>query len=977
MYRLWNPKGCSVLQSTATVLFLLLPIAALGQVDDFSITSWDTRNGLPEIKVQALAAQSKNGIWVATEGGLCLFEGTNCKSLPPEGARSFPQNSFIALLVAHDQSLWAGTEGGGLLHISHGRVQSFARKEGLSDGYVRAIYEDSVGRLWVGTDYGLFKKNGPTFQHVPLSEGDAPQFVNGIVEAANHRLIVGGRSLSIVNGDSVTALSSWKDSGQPQIKSLLYTREGHLIVGTVDGGFEMKGLHFRRMPFPRIDIESLCESSNGAIWAGTVSAGLWQLKNTVASRVALGERSMARTILAMTTDPQGRLWVGTQNGLTRIEETSVHFIRSPALAVDRETLAASPDGAVNLVNGNVYRIGNKRLHQLSFPIPKSARILDLLYAKDHSVWLGAAGRGVYRIDARGHIALFSTLTHPRLSTDYPRGIVEGKNGEIWIATEFGINLIRQGSVKLLSASDGLPSRAVRALFLDHQGCMWIGTDGGPAASCNGALIQNRAIHELAGEETWAIAEDSGGTMWFGTRKNGLYAFTGNELRHFSTANGLPSNDICGLIVDRVGNLWISSLNLIFSIPFAHEVAVKGSSFVIPRSYTLPSDAEGGRFTRGRFPGILLDARGSVWFATDQGAALIDKRWLSTIDFKDEITPLIQSFVIDNSILPATSSITTQPNPHRIVVSFGASYLGPEQNMVFMYRLEGVDDGWSISSSSKQAVYNNLPAGAYWFELKACDRAAPDIWKTTKCLIVIPVIWYRSFYFFFLLAFSVLCLSLLGYFMHLRRIRYGFRLILEERNRLAREMHDTLIQGCNGVAMLIEAEAGSRDSGNESSLLSIASAQLRTTVSDARSALWNLRQSEADCNYLCNTLRSIATDAHKYFGIPVDLHLSHKKVVLLSSSAHELMMIVREAVTNAGTHGSPHKINISATVTFKDVTIEVTDDGIGFVVADFSLPITDHYGIRGMRERATMIGASFQITSKPGSGTVVSVSLSQH
>lgn len=966
-----------MLQGAATFLFLLLSIVALGQADDFSITSWDTRNGLPEIKVQALAVQPKNGLWVATEGGLCLFDGTNCKLLSQKETRRFPQNSFIALLVARDQSLWAGTEGGGLLHISHGLVDSFGPKEGLSDGFVRIIYEDSVGRIWVGTDYGLFKKTGVTFQHVPLGNRDVPQFVNGIVEDANHRLIIGGRSLSSVDGDSVTALSSWKDSGQPQIKSLLYTRDKRLIVGTVDGVFELKGPHFRRMPFPRIDIESLCESGDGAIWAGTVSAGLWQSRGRDAWRVDFGEGSMARTILAMTTDQQGRLWVGTQTGLTRIEETSVHFVRSPALAVDRETLATSPDGSLNLVNGKVYKIDGSKLHSLPFPFPYGSKILDVLYAKDHSVWLGVAGRGVYRISAEGRVKLFSTLSHPSIFTNYPRGIVEGRNGEIWIAAEFGVNVIRQGSVESLSTSNGLPSHSVRTLFLDRHGCMWIGTDGGPAVSCNGALMQNSAARELAGEETWAIVEDSGGTMWFGTRKNGLYAFTNNELRHYSEANGLPSNDICGMIVDRVGNLWVSSLNLIFSIPSAHEVAVKNSSFVIPRSYTLPSNAEGGRFTRGRFPGALLDASGSVWFATDQGAAMISKRSHFTIDFRDELTPLIQSFAIDNSILPATPSIKTLPNPHRVAISFGASYLGPEQDLVFMYRLQGVDDGWSISSSSRQAVYSNLPAGAYWFELKACDRAAPDIWKTTRCLIVIPVVWYRSFWFYFLSAFSVLCLFLLGYFMHLRRIRYAFRLILQERNRLAREMHDTLIQGCNGVAMLIEAEAGSRESCDESSFLSIASAQLRATVSDARSALWNLRQSETDSNYLCNTLKSIATDAHKYFGIAVDLHLSQKKVVLLSSSAHELMMIVREAVTNAGTHGSPHRITISATITPKNVTIEVADDGIGFVVADFSLPITDHYGIRGMRERATMIGASFQITSKPGSGTVVSVSLSTH
>jgi signal transduction histidine kinase/ligand-binding sensor domain-containing protein len=976
MHRWWSQKKSSVLQSAVAALFLWLPHLALGQVNDFSITNWDTRDGLPEIKVQALAVQPEKGVWVATEGGLCLFDGTNCNSLPQEEVRRFPQNSFIALLVARDQSLWAGTEGGGLLHISHGRVESFARKEGLTDGYVRIIYEDSANRIWVGTDYGLFRKSGSNFQHVPLGKIDVPQFVNGIVEDTNHRLIVGGKSLSIVDGNAVNSLSPWKDSGQPQIKSLLYTRGGRLIVGTVDGSFVMDGQHFRRMPFPRVDIESLCELSDGAIWAGTVSAGLWQLKSGVASRVAFGEKGMARTVLAMTTDPRGRLWVGTQNGLARIEETSVHFFKSPALAVDRETLATSPTGAVNLVNGNVYRIDNKGLHQLSFPIPNGTRILDILYAKDHSVWLGAGGRGVYRIDANNRVTLYSTQSHPKISTDYPRGIVEGKNGDIWIATEFGVNVIRHGAVELLSVANNLPSRAVRTLYLDREGCMWIGTDGGPAVSCNGILTQNRATRELAGEETWSIVEDSGGTMWFGTRRNGLYAFTETGSRHFSVANGLPSNDICGLTVDGDGNLWVSSLDRIFSIPSAHTIAVgRDSGFVIPRSFTLPSGVEGLRFTRGRFPGALLDADGSVWFATDQGAAMIDERLSSTAEIKDKPTPVIQSIAVDNSILAVAPSIQTRPNPHRIVIQFGAAYLGPEQDAVLMYRLKGVDDGWSISSGSKQAIYNNLPAGSYWFELKACDRASPDVWKTTQQLIVIPVSWYRSSWFYALAALSILGLILLGYFLYLQRVRYGFRLILEERTRLAREMHDTLIQGCNGVAMLLDAEAGKQERDGECGLLSVASAQLRATVSDARNALWNLRKTEADSNYLCDTLKSIATYANTYFGIPVDLKLPQRRLAISSSSAHELMMIVREAVTNAGTHGSPTKIIISAKVTSKRVAIEVIDNGSGFDVDVASLPKTDHYGIRGMRERAATVGASFQITSKLGSGTVVSVSLS--
>ena len=238
----------------------------------------------------------------------------------------------------------------------------------------------------------------------------------------------------------------------------------------------------------------------------------------------------------------------------------------------------------------------------------------------------------------------------------------------------------------------------------------------------------------------------------------------------------------------------------------------------------------------------------------------------------------------------------------MVISFGADYLGPEQYVLLMYRLKGVDSGWTISGNPQRAEYSNLPAGSYWFELRACDRAQPERWKTTTYLIVVPVIWYRSPWFSASLAVLVLAFIVLAYLLHLRRLRYGFRLILEERGRVAREMHDTLIQGCNGVALLLEAEAISRGESGQSALLNTARTQIQDTVSEARDALWNLRQSQADSNYLRDTLKSIGTHATATFGLRVDVHCPDKHCKLPASSAHELMMIVREAVINAGTHG---------------------------------------------------------------------------
>ncbi len=964
-----------VLACLLPVLSLAIPNFLAAQSDDFSITSWDVRNGLPDALVRALAVQPETGIWVATEGGLCLFDGSNCKSLPIDQVRKFPLNEFTALLVARDQSLWAGTEGGGLLHIEKGRVESFTRRDGLTDGYVRAIYEDSHGNLWVGTDFGLFEKKGAFFQHVALGKSTLPQFVQAIVEDGSGRLIIGGRSLTVIDGNGPTPLSVWAQSGSPQIKSLLLTRTGQLIVGAVDGAFEIDGLQIKRLPLPKVDIESLCQSADGAIWAGTVAEGLWRLKGSNASRVGFGEGGIALSVLAMSTDSSGRLWVGSERGLSRIEETSARYLNSPALAVDRETLAVSRDGNVNLVNGSIFRIeDNNKLRPVSLPIPSNTRILDALYSSDGSIWLGTAGPGVYRVDSSGRVTQFSTRSRLKLSTDFPRGIVEGTHGDIWVATEFGVNIISRGKVELLSTSNGLPSRAVRTMFLDHQGCMWIGTDAGVSVSCNGTLLENQATSALHGEEVWAIAEDPGGTMWFGTRRNGIYAINDSSLRHFTVANGLPSNDICGLIVDRAGNLWVSSLNLLFSISPSQFATTREKDFVIPISYVLPNNAEGLRFTRGRIPSTALDARGAVWFASDRGAVFIDRTPTSPHGSDYVPTPVVDSIIVDNSILSPTPKIKTPPNPRRVVLSFGSKYLGPAQQVLLMYRLTGVDESWVVSLNSHQAEYSNLSAGTYTFELRACDRSQPDRWKTTTCLIVVPVIWYRSPWFFGALAIGVLGAVFLGYLLHLRRVHYGFRLILEERSRMAREMHDTLIQGCNGVAMLLEAEASSRNGAGESNLLSVARAQIRATVSDAREALWNLRQSHTDANYVRDTIESIAAHARSFFGVPVEVRFSRKLPILPSSAAHELMMIVREAVTNAGTHGSAKEIGILAQVDADHILIEVSDDGVGFDVQSATKPLSDHFGILGMRERAAAIGATFEISSSPGRGTVVQVSL---
>jgi signal transduction histidine kinase/ligand-binding sensor domain-containing protein len=963
----------------AGLLLLLVPGISHGQSESLNITSWGTRNGLPEMSVQSLALEPNGLLLVGTAGGLCLFDGSYCKPLGNREMTKFPARNSTALFRERDQSVWAGTEGAGLFHITDGHVELFDARNGLSDPYIRAIFEDSRGRLWVGTDDGLFERSGVSFHKIPLPKTGGNKAVYAIAEDSQHRLILGGFELmSLEDLDSPAPHVTEIPILRP-VRSLLLTQDGRLIAGTLGGMYERSGSKFISLPVPNSDIERLCQSADGAIWAGTVSNGLWRLKGAKAAQILLGNDDLGHSIQAIATDASGRLWVGTETGLSRLEPTAVHLVRSPAAAVDQETLGITPKGTAVLVNNQVYRLDTGDPQPVRFQLPAGPQmLLNVLYASDRSIWLGTSGNGVYRIDSEGHTTQYSSTSGVKIAGDFPRGIVEGVNGDVWVANNFGVNRIGKSGVEQFASLNGLPNRNVRVLLRDSDGCIWIGTDSGPAVFCGDHFTDNRATQTLAGEEISAMTEDSAGTMWLGTRSHGIYAYRKTALRHFSTADGLLSNFICGLVAAKDGTLWISSPEAISSMPIDQPLGdSRKADLVFARPYPLPEGAGDLRFTTGRFPNAVVDARGIVWFATNRGPVWVDNGVDKTLpplnDAADGPIPVIASLLADDVYLPATKPIRIPSGSKLLTFTFGSLYLGPEKDVLLAYRLENADEKWRVSPGSHQVEYRALPAGSYTLELRAYSRARPGAWKSTRLSFAVPVVWYRSLWFYLIALFSLAAAFLLFYMLHLQRIRDRFKLILEERTRLAREMHDTLIQGCNGVAMLLEAEASSRGPF-ESKYLNIAREQLRATVADAREAVWNLRQTEASEDLILSSLKNISVHASESFGIPVTFVHPATLPKVPADAAHEVLMIVREAVTNAGSHGHPGSIGISAEHVQGYLFVRVSDDGVGFDLTAASAPPDEHYGIVGMHERAAMIGANLEIASKKGAGTSVVISL---
>jgi signal transduction histidine kinase len=221
-----------------------------------------------------------------------------------------------------------------------------------------------------------------------------------------------------------------------------------------------------------------------------------------------------------------------------------------------------------------------------------------------------------------------------------------------------------------------------------------------------------------------------------------------------------------------------------------------------------------------------------------------------------------------------------------------------------------------------------------------------------------------------------CLMLLGatvwggHEIRIRQVHARFQAVLNERNRLAREMHDTLIQGCAGVSALLEAHSSLAETepSDKDSLLSCARAQLRTTINEAREAVWDLRHADGSATTIGPILETMTQQVSREFGVPVEYRMAGRPFDLDQSTAHELLMVVREALHNAVRHGQPREVQVGIDFGKNEFSVQVRDNGLGFDPATVSAPSNGHYGLIGMRERVKRIGGTLALKSQAGVGT---------
>ena len=941
---------------------------------NFTIRSWQSQDGLPEETVQAFAQTPDGYLWVGTSGGLLRFDGARFHLFAHENTPAFGENSVFCLLAAHDGRLWIGTDGSGLIEWQNGVFHAYPTEKGQTADFVRALAEDRNGLLWVATDDGLFWARNGRLERADKPLGLPVFNVHAVLEDRTGRIWVGGSRLYSLKDGQSREYSLPDNDSRNKVKSFLQTVDGVIWVGTVGGLYRLRPGHERFEPVPGVagTIRALREAPNGELWAGAIGEGIFRIRGDRVTRLKAPSPLVSNTVLSIFADSDRDLWIGTQAGMMRLSRTPVRVLALPTAAdSDFGTVALDSDGSLWAASNQLVHVQSGRAVPFHFPGMDEARVRNVLRARDGSLWIGTDGSGVYRHSAQGtrHFT-----THEGLVNNFVRVFLESRDGSLWIGTDNGVSHLDQAGFQNYTSQNGLAYNSIRSLLEDRDGTIWIGTEHGLSQFRNGGFFHDAMTAALGDEKVWALHQDADGGMWIGTRAHGLYRYRNGQLSHYTTANGLASDSIYCILEDKQGHFWFSGPSGVMLLNRGElDAHATGKEQLL--SLRIFRADEGGKpvqFYGGTQPAGALTATGEAWFPTSQGLWSIrpdelEHPFISNLN--------IDSVRVDGRPASLPGKLDLDASSDRVEIAYEPVLLRSQEGLRFRYRLDGYDRGWTYANAQQRlATYTNLPAGQYTFLIEAWETDHPAHTAHAAIGFLKKPYFYRTPWFVALCVLIAALLSILAYQVRMKQIHDRFKAVLAERTRLAREMHDTLIQGCVSISALLEAAASREIDDNESRahLIDYAATQIRATVDEARQAVWNLRGEERTLVNPETALRRMAERIGREHGVEMAYRLLGKPFAISLPATHELMMVAREAVLNAILHGHAQHVEAEIRYAGQSLSLTVKDDGDGFDAAKaFS---DEHFGLRGMRERIHRFDGKLEIESVSHRGTSVRVEI---
>ncbi len=890
------------------------------------------------------------GLWaISNHEVIHLKGGVVVSHLALEGLQSLGTVSEDA-----DGSLWLVRSSNGisdapLCHVTDRVVQCYGRSQGVPISPADSVLPDGAGGFWIGGQTALvhWQAGGSQMYPVPALKSNAGQ--NGIVALAHgpdQSLWVG------INAEGAgLGLGQWKEGALKPF-----------VTPTFDGS--------------TVPVYDIIFDHDGNLWVGTVGKGVFRIRGTTVEHYGRTEGLSSDTVRTLFEDREGIVWAVTTNGIDSFRDPRVTtFSASEGLGKDAASgVLAIRDGTIwvanaesldHIVNGSVSSI------RTGSGLP-GHQVSSLLEDRSGNLWVGVDD-GLY---------LFTGGSFRRLREPNQRplglvvGITQDIDGDVWAECGNPRKLVRIHNFEVSEEFSGSQIPPGHTLAPDPHGGIWIGTLKGDLVLFRHGTLQKFPLPTKGNPVSHQIIAQADGSV-LASSDDGLVGLRQGKVQRMTTENGLPCNSVITFIPDNRQRWWLYTACGVLELPDSElrKWWANPGTVVQTRHYDL---LDGAQPHTPSFNSAALSSDGRVWFANGVIVQMLDPSRLSQRALPAET--YIESVVVDRKEIAATDNLKLSPHPRDLQIDYTSPTFLIPQRVRFRYRLDGYDRDWHDAGTRRQAFYTDLPPGKYSFRVVASN--SDGVWNDSAAKLDFSVTpaYYQTNWFRGLCALFLLALLWVAYQWRVRQLRHQFEMTLDarvgERTRIARELHDTLLQSFNGLLLRFQTVSQLLPERpiEAKEMLDNAIDQAAGAITEGRDAVQGLRDSTIQSNDLALAISTVgeelaadSTGHRPAFRVAVEGQSRDLHPILRD----EVYKIAAEALRNAFLHANAKQVEVEIRYDNEQFRLRVRDDGKGIDAAVLSAQSREgHYGLPGMRERATLIGGKLTIWSEVQAGTEV-------
>ena len=961
----------------------------------FIVDVWTSKEGLPENAVISVIQTRDGYLWLGTLNGLVRFDGNHFTVFNEYNTPGLNSDRIVYLFEDSHTNLWIGTDAAGVALVQDGKVKNFDLGRPGHEGRLVSAGEDATGAVWL---YSADARLG--------------RYQDGKLETLNfnfnplgiYRMITAEKSGPLWIGEYGVG-EPWGQifSFQPSnfhppalpIDQLIRVEKLDFILAGQRGGtwrlingrvqkWNTTQLEkdFGSYPWGNATVTAAGEDRDGNLIVGTRGAGVfWYDADGKYQRISTDQGLSSASVLSLCMDGQGNLWVGTDgNGLDRIKRK---VFGTPAELHPWAAQSLSQDAQGGLwtafnAQGVTYWLANGTQ---DFGVGRASNAWTVLVDRKQQVWAGTRGEGLFQFQTNH----FRPAPGAEIPGPQIFALFEDHNGQLWAGTQNGLARWSGTDWTIYTTPEGL---VVRAIAGDAEGNLWVGTEnrGLNFFKAGKFISYQKTEGGLPGNDISCLYLDQGGVLWVGTSGHGLARHYQGKWQRYSTDDGLASNSIDYIIEDDEGCLWIgSNAGLMRIQKDSLNGFIRGKGNLIScRTYVETDGLPTRECSAGSQPAACRTRDGRLWFPTTKGVVSVNPA-----DIKTNRQPplvMIESVLVDgqeqkmNRFSSAWQpSVTVPPGREQLEIHYtGLNFSAPGE-VRFKYRLEGHETAWTEAGDTRVAYYPNVPPGNYRFHVIAGNE--DGVWNETGGGIEVTVQpqfwqtwWFRTAVVLGLVGLVVAMVRYLSTQKLRRQLQWlqQQEALEKERSRIARDLHDQLGANLTQVALLGEmAEADKHSPAEIESHAQQISQTARETTRSLDEIVWAVNPSndtlEGLVNYACKHAQEYLALAGVRYRAEVPTQLP--AITLPPEVRHNVFLAFKEAVNNVVKHAQASEVWIRLRLQPDHFTLSVADNGRGLGGLDAGAAQTRN-GLRNMKKRMDDIGGGFEVGAGSERGTIV-------